>query len=96
MRARFDRRGLDWCVVEAHADDRTVRRRLREREAQPEEISDARLDDFTMLTRLYEPPLELPKNQRVKVRTTVPPEATLTAALTALARRQLTNPCPPP
>ena len=96
MRARFDRRGIDWCVVEAHADDRTVRRRLRERAARPEEISDARLDDFTALTRLYEPPAELPKNQRVKVRTTGPSAAALTAALTALARRQLTNPCPAP
>ena len=96
MRARFDRRGIDWCVVEAHADDRTVRRRLRERAARPEEISDARLDDFAALTRLYEPPAELPKNQRVQVRTTVPPAAALTAALTALARRQLTNPCPAP
>ena len=96
MRARVDRRGIDWCVVEAHADDRTVRRRLRERAARPEEISDARLDDFAALTRLYEPPAELPKNQRVQVRTTVPPAAALTAALTALARRQLTNPCPAP
>lgn len=94
MRARFARRGLDWCVLEAHADDRTVRRRLREREARPEEISDARLDDFNALTQLYEPPTELPKSRCVKVRTTVPPEATLTAALTALARRQLGEPPP--
>lgn len=89
MRARFARRGLDWCVIEAHADDRTVRRRLREREARPEEISDARLDDFAALTRLYEPPAELPKDRRITVRTTTSVEATLTAALTALAQRQV-------
>jgi aminoglycoside phosphotransferase family enzyme/predicted kinase len=91
MRARFDRRGLAWCVIEAHADDRTVQRRLREREARPEEISDARLDNFTALARLYQPPVELPKSQCMRVPTTVPPEATLTAALTALARRQITS-----
>jgi predicted kinase len=89
MRQRFDQRGIAWCIIEAHADDRTVRRRLREREAHPDEISDARLDDFAALTRLYTPPTELPKNQCARIRTTTPIEKTLTLALGALARRHV-------
>ena len=88
MRQRFDRHGIAWCVIEAHADDRTVRRRLREREAHPDEISDARLDDFAMLTRLYTPPTELRKDQCARIRTTTI-EKTLTLALGALARRHV-------
>ena len=76
-------------VVEAQASDATVKQRLRAREAKPDEVSDARLEDFEMLTRLYEPPVELPKNCRLTISTTTSVEATLIATLTALAEAQV-------
>ena len=93
---RFGRRGFTWRVFEAQASNAAVKQRLRAREAKPDEVSDARLEDFAMLTRLYEPPVELPAGQRAKVRTFGPLDQTVTKALQNLARIQVENPCPSP
>jgi len=63
-----------------------VKQRLRARQTKPDEVSDARLEDFDMLTRLYEPPIELAAGRCVKVRTTGPLDQTVTQALQSLAR----------
>ena len=91
---RFGKRGAVWRILEAQASNAAVRQRLRVREARPNEASDARLEDFAMLTRLYEPPVELPARQRVKVRTAGPLVNTLTKALQSLARLQVESSCP--
>lgn len=92
----FDRAEAGWRVLEAGAGDALVQQRLRAREAQPDEISDARLDDFTRLSGLYDPPVELPASQWARVRTTGPPENSVTRALAALVRLQMDNPGPRP
>jgi predicted kinase len=88
---RFGQRGLAWRVLEAQAGDASVKQRLRAREAKPEEVSDARFEDFGMLTRLYEPPVELPKDRRITISTNTPLETTTIAALKAIARAQVRN-----
>ena len=90
------KRGITWRLLEAQASNAAVKQRLRAREAKPDEVSDARLEDFDMLTRLYKPPLELPAGQYVKVRTSGPLDQTVTKALQSLARIQVENPCPSP
>jgi predicted kinase len=92
----FGKRGANWRVLEAQASDAAVKQRLRAREARPDEVSDARLEDFDALTRLYEPPVEWPAAQCVKVRTTGPLGQTVTNALQGLARIQVESRCPLP
>lgn len=91
---RFGKSGLAWRVLEAHASDAAVKQRLRAREAKPDEVSDARLEDFAPLTRLYEPPVELPAARRARVRATGPLAQTVTTALQSLARIQVESRCP--
>jgi aminoglycoside phosphotransferase family enzyme/predicted kinase len=86
---RFDVRGLAWCVLEAYAGDATVKQRLRVRETQTDEVSDARLEDFAALTRCYEPPVELPADRLVRVHTAGSLTRTVTKALQSLARVQV-------
>jgi hypothetical protein len=66
-----------------------VKQRLRAREAKPDEVSDARLEDFDMLTRLYEPPTELSARQCAKVNSSGPLDQTVTKALRSLAGLQV-------
>jgi aminoglycoside phosphotransferase family enzyme/predicted kinase len=91
---RFDKRGFTWRVLEAQASNVVVKRRLRERETKPDEISDARLEDFAMLTRLYEPATELANNQRIVIHTSAPLNKTVTGALKAMAKANVEAPCP--
>ncbi|HSH17049.1 MAG TPA: AAA family ATPase, partial [Verrucomicrobiae bacterium] len=93
---RLGGRGLAWRVLEAHASDATVKRRLRVRATRTDEVSDARLEDFAALTRLYEPPGELPADRLAKVHTSGPLAQTVTKALQNLARLQVASPCPSP
>lgn len=86
---RCNRRGFAWSVIEAQASDMAVKRRLHERETKPDEISDARLEDFEMLTRRYETPVELSASQAVKIHTVGTIEKTVTKALQSLARLQI-------
>ena len=90
------KRGIHWRVLEARASDLAVKHRLRLREAKPGEVSDARIEDFATLTRLYEPPDELPPMRRGRVSTSGPIDASLTRALRGLARLQLEFSCPSP
>lgn len=86
---RFGGRGLAWRVLEAQASDATVKQRLRVRAAQTGEVSDARLEDFAALTRLYEPPGELPADRLVRVHTSGSLPSTVTKTLQYLARLQV-------
>jgi len=92
----FEKRGLACRVLEAQASNAVVKQRLRAREARPDEVSDARLEDFAMLTRLYEPPAELPDGKWVKIRTSGPLDQTVTNALQSLVRLQVDAACPFP
>lgn len=65
----FERLGIQFCVIEAIAVPEIIRRRLRKRESESAEISDARLEDFDNLYRNYEPPKELPENKLISLNT---------------------------
>jgi hypothetical protein len=89
LKTTFEPQNVAFRFIEVQADDDLVKQRLTNREAKPDEISDARLEDCEMLTRLYEPPTELAGSQSFTVRTTSPLEETLTFALKALVKTQL-------
>jgi predicted kinase len=91
---RFAREGFAWLFVEAHARDAAVRRRLRARDHSVDEVSDARVEDFAALTRLYEPPVEVPRDRRIRVSTTGPLAQAVGRALRGLARWQSEAACP--
>jgi aminoglycoside phosphotransferase family enzyme/predicted kinase len=91
---RFGKRGVAWRVLEAHAGNAAVKQRLRVREAKPDEVSDARLEDYETLTRLYETPVEVPSGQFAKVSTSGSIDQSVTKALQSLARLQVETPCP--
>ena len=86
---RLGQSGFAWRVLEAKAGNATVKQRLRARESKPDEISDARFEDFDKLTRLYEPPVELPASRLVTVRTSGSLDQAVTKALQSLARIQV-------
>ncbi len=80
--------GARFLFIEAQASDSVVRRRLRERETSPGEISDARTEDFHALSDSYEPPSELPVRELLTVRTgKAPLEATMVKVLKGLGAR---------
>jgi aminoglycoside phosphotransferase family enzyme/predicted kinase len=93
---RFSKRGFAWRFLEAQASNATVKQRLRVRATKPGEVSDARLEDFDMLTNLYEPPRELPAARCLKIRTAGSLEMTVTKALQSLARIQVEASCQSP
>jgi aminoglycoside phosphotransferase family enzyme/predicted kinase len=82
---RFAKSKTVWRVIEVQASDAEVKRRLGKREANPEEVSDARLEDFAALTGHYEPPREMPASKCLKVRTSGPVDQTVMKALQGLA-----------
>ena len=90
---RLGGRGIAWRFLEVRTSDAAIRQRLRARESAPDEISDARLEDFAALTRLYERPDELPAARHAVVHASGSPEQTVVRALQALARLQADFPC---
>jgi hypothetical protein len=83
------KRGVHWRILEARAGNAAVKQRLRAREAKPGEVSDARLEDFAMLTQVYEPPAELTAVQCARIRTGGSLDGTVMKALQSLARIQI-------
>jgi len=88
LRRRCHRLGCGCCFIEARASMATVRSRLRARDGNTREVSDARLEDFDVITRRYQPPRELPAADRIAVATRGEPAEGVQRALQALARRQ--------
>ena len=82
-------RGFTWRFLEARASDAAVKQRLRARETKTKEASDARLEDFEWLPRLYEPPIEVPEDFCVSVRRNTPLSVMLIAALRCLAQARV-------
>jgi hypothetical protein len=71
------------------AADTVVKRRLKARELQADVVSDARLEDYDVLTGLYQAPKELKGSLCVAVQTVTSPEHTVARALARLAQAQL-------
>lgn len=91
---RFAKHRIVWRMLEAHAGDAVVKQRLRAREARPDEVSDARLEDFAALTRLYQSPSELSSVRCVRSRTSGSIEQSVSKALQELAHLQVAFQCP--
>jgi predicted kinase len=60
--------GAEYLFIEAVASDETIKARLKKRD-DSQTISDARLEDFEMLTERYDKPDEVDKNKLVTVDT---------------------------
>jgi predicted kinase len=86
LRSVLRRRRATFCFVEAQAPDSIVMRRLEGREGKVAEISDARLEDFEVLSGGYEPPSELSERELLVVSTRKAAEMTIVETLEALAR----------
>jgi len=82
--------GIPLCFIEARAPRQVLYQRLRDREERSGEVSDARIEDLSVVLGNWEPPNELPAADRLRISTQHSPETTLSLALSALARRQAT------
>lgn len=82
------RLGVDYCFVEVRAPTVTIKQRLKARSLAIGEISDARLEDFPALSRIYKRPSELPSRHLVVVDSTRRPDGAVLATLRALAQRR--------
>src|SRR5208282_414110 len=79
--------GVAYCFIETKVSEETLKKRLIEREGITNEVSDARLEDFEMLTQSYEVPAEIEKRHLIAVQTDRPLETTVVETLKALAHR---------
>ena len=79
---------VDHCFVETRAGAAVIKGRLEQRASAPGEISDARIEDLTLLARAWEPPTEVDAHHFLAVKSGRACGATVLAALRALARRR--------
>ncbi len=86
LRQILERAGAAHCFIEIQAPSATLKKRLAARAHAESEISDARLEDFAMLDRAYEPPGELAPPRLIAVKTARTTEAVVVATLKALAK----------
>ena len=67
--AALTSQGIPYYFLETQASELTTRLRLKQREHQPQVVSDARLNDFDRLNRAYQEPAEIPQKQFMAIRT---------------------------
>jgi predicted kinase len=79
-------KGATYRFVEAQAPDEVVKRRLEQREGASHEISDARLENFEMLTRSYEAPSETRTHHCLHIATDGPAAMTIAETLKELVQ----------
>ena len=83
--------------LEAHVTNQLARQRLTKRNTSTREVSDARLEDFQLLSAGYHPPSELPRKQLLRINTKGSLAQTTSRALKALALVPgQPRPCPCP
>jgi hypothetical protein len=88
LRQLLSRKDIPYQFIEARVSDRVARRRLEAREGQAGEISDARPEDFALLSRCHQPPQELAAHELLIVNSDGPVEKTLAELLRELATRR--------
>jgi len=81
--------GADYLFIEARADDDVVISRLKDRETDNNCVSDARLEDFEMLTEKYEPPTEVKSRHKIEINTGKPLRDTINSLHKKLVDRQV-------
>jgi len=92
LRATLGDGHLQWILAEA--DESTAGERLRQREANHDVVSDARLGDQPMLDAAFEAPGELPAHAVIRIATAAKPEESLRRLLLAMSglRARATSP----
>jgi uncharacterized protein len=89
QRVRFEhalaKAGARVIFLEAHASDRMIRARLRRREGNSHQPSDAREEDFVKLSSAYEPSAELARGDCLRISTAKPLRVTVGVVLRRLA-----------
>jgi aminoglycoside phosphotransferase family enzyme/predicted kinase len=86
---RFARNKVAFRFIGVQATDSLIKQRLDDRGKTDHEISDARLEDFEMLAKRYEPPDELVGPEMVSVVSSACVEETLIQTLKKLAEGQV-------
>ena len=81
--------GADYLFIEAQASDKVVKSRLQDRENARESVSDARLEDFKMLTEKYEAPTEVNSHHKIEINTGKPLTDTIDSLYKKLVDRQI-------
>lgn len=89
LREELAAAGVQQRLVELEASDDEITDRLRHREQSETEVSDARLQDFEMLSAAYERPNVGEDGSQVIVESDSSVEATATKTLRAIVRRNL-------
>jgi uncharacterized protein len=90
----LDSKSASYWFIEAEAPDVAVKQRLEQREGMTDVVSDARLEDFEMLTRSYQAPDEIQTHHCLHVATDRPTTVTIAQTLKklVLARFQSNSP----
>lgn len=86
---QLDSLGADYIFIEAKASDDIVKARLRDREDDKETVSDARLEDFEMLTDRYESPSEISFGNKTEIDTGTDLKVTLEKLYRKMVDRQV-------
>ncbi|MDZ7691100.1 MAG: AAA family ATPase [Balneolaceae bacterium] len=73
----LEEKKFNYVFIEAQASDEIIQKRLKERDHKQGLISDARLEDFELLDKYYQPPQEIPPESLVEVNTGQPVDETL-------------------
>ncbi|HMB93407.1 MAG TPA: AAA family ATPase [Rhodothermales bacterium] len=94
LRETLGREHIPCIFVEATASDKVLRARLAQREHQDDMISDARLEDFEMLTARYEAPESVQDARFFAVSSETEVEETVGAILKAIIDQRLSEPVP--
>lgn len=86
LRARLSKETIPHVFIELTAGDETIKQRLARREQTAKQVSDARREDFEMLTAHYEPPNALEDAFHVQVSAEAPSDETTRIILKHLVR----------
>jgi predicted kinase len=85
----FEELDIRFLFVEAQAPEEVVKSRLKKRNKKDDVVSDARLEDFEILSNRYDPPGEIADEHLITVQTDQPVEQTIRTLYFALADRNI-------
>ena len=85
----LDAKSANYWFIEAEAPDEVVKQRLERRKGASHVVSDARLEDFEMLSRSYEATSEIDTNHCLRLATDRPTTGTIAQAFKELVLARL-------
>ncbi len=87
LRRLLEAKSANYWFIEAEAPDEVVRQRLEQRKGAIDVVSDARLEDFEILSRSYEAPSEIDMHHCLRLATDRPTTMTIAQAFKELVLR---------